>query len=118
MLATAALSALLLVFAAAGEGEKTLWLVQPLYPGQEVLVGRTEAAVGKLIPKEGRSREVIGRKELTSALAGKTADLACLFGEKTCADPIDAFVAGLGFDRVVLVRGGQVEKGYLYKVVS
>ena len=118
MLATAALNALLLVSAVAGEGEKTLWLVQPLYPGQEVLVGRTEEAVDKLIPKDGRAREVIGRRELTAALAGKTADLACLFGEKSCADPIDAFVAGLGFDRVVLVRGGQDEKGYLFKVVS
>jgi hypothetical protein len=116
--AAAALTALFLVSATAAEGEKTLWLVQPLYPGQEVLVGRTEEALDKLIPKEGRSREVIGRKELAVSLAIKGGDLACLFGDKACKDPIDAFVESLGFDRVVLVRGGQDEKGYLYKVVS
>ena len=51
-------------------------------------------------------------------LPGKSADLACLTGEKKCADPVDALVAGFGFDRVVLVRGGQDESGYHFKVVS
>ncbi len=118
MIATVALSALLWVSAAADEGPRTVWLVQPLYPGQEVLVGRTEEAIDKLMPKEGRSREIIGKKELAAALAGRAPDLGCLFGEKACADPIDALVGGFGFDRVVLVRGGQDESGYHFKVVS
>ena len=65
--------------------ERTLWLVQPLYPGQEALIARTERAIDGLMPKEGRANEVIGRKELAKALP-KKGELACLTGEKRCAD--------------------------------
>ena len=54
----------------------------------------------------------------SAALKGRSADLSCLFGEKKCADPIDALVAGFGIDRVVLIRGGQDESGFHFKVVS
>jgi hypothetical protein len=99
--------------------EKTLWLVRPLYPGQEALAGRTEQALDKLTPALNRPNHVIGKKELAAALKGKKADdLPCFQGETRCADPIDPFVATLGFDRVVLVQGGQDEAGFKFKVVS
>ncbi|MBL8953795.1 MAG: PEGA domain-containing protein [Myxococcaceae bacterium] len=100
-------------------GEKTLWLVRPLYPGQEALAGRTEQALDKLTPAALRPNQVIGRAELVAALKGKKAeDLPCFLGETRCADPIDPFVAGLGFERVVLIQGGQDEGGFKFKVVS
>src|SRR5687767_15074274 len=113
-----ALTCALLAAATAHADGKTLWLVQPLYPGQEALVGRVETALDKLTPKDARPSEVIGHKELQSALKNKTADLSCLFGEKTCGDPIDAFVGALGFERVVMIRGGQDEAGYQFQVTS
>lgn len=97
---------------------RTLWLVQPLYPGQELLIGRTETAISDIIPKEQRGAEFIGRKELEGALAGKKLSLSCITGETACADPVDAVIAQLGFDRIVLIRGGQDESGYRYKVTS
>lgn len=99
--------------------EKTLWLVRPLYPGQEALAGRTEQSLDKLTPQILRKDHVIGRSELVIALKGKKADdLPCFLGETRCADPIDPFVAKLGFDRVVLIQGGQDETGFKFKVVS
>ncbi len=99
--------------------EKTLWLVRPLYPGQEALAGRTEQALDKLTPQILRQFQVIGRTELINALKGKKVDdLPCFLGETRCADPIDPFVAQLGFDRIVLIQGGQDEAGYKFKVVS
>jgi hypothetical protein len=99
--------------------EKTLWLVRPLYPGQEALAGRTEQAIDKLTTPANRPDTIIGHKELAAALAGKKAgELPCFNGETRCADPIDPFVASLGFDRVVLVQGGQDETGFKFKVVS
>src|SRR5262245_55020747 len=99
--------------------EKTLWLVRPLYPGQEALAGRTEQALDKLTPQILRVNHVIGHTELVNALKGKKAeDLPCFLGETRCADPIDPFVANLGFDRVVLIQGGQDEAGFKFKVVS
>jgi hypothetical protein len=103
----------------ASAAEKTLWLVRPLYPGQEALAGRTEQAIDKLTTPANRADNVIGHKELSAALTGKkAADLPCFQGESRCADPIDPFVASLGFDRVVLVEGGQDETGFKFKVVS
>lgn len=110
--------ALLCAPSAFAQAEKTLWLIEPLYPGQEGMVVRTEAALDKLLPKQARANEVVGKKELTAALAGKSGELECLFAQKGCADPIDALVAALGFDRVVLVRGGQDEVGHHFKVTS
>jgi hypothetical protein len=99
--------------------QRTLWLVRPLYPGQEALVDRTEKALDKLIPAADRSREVIGSKELSASLRGKTVgEIPCLTADTRCADPIDPFVASLGFDRVVLIQGGQDEAGFKFRVVS
>src|SRR4051794_14409249 len=90
---------LAILFAFPALADKTLWLVRPLYPGQESLVGRTEKALDKLIPTADRSSEIIGRKELAAALGGKVVtDLPCLGADSRCSDPIDLFVASLGFD--------------------
>lgn len=106
-------------FASSALAERTLWLVRPLYPGQETLVERTEKALDKLIPAANRANEIIGLKELAANLKGKTvAELPCLTADSRCADPIDPFVAALGFDRVVLVQGGQDEAGFKFRVVS
>lgn len=106
---------------AALSAEKTLWLVRPLYPGQEQLVSRTEQALDRLIPAGERADEVIGIKELGAGLKPsltKTTPLPCFTLDERCADPINAFVASLGFDRVVLVQGGQDEAGFKFRVVS
>ncbi|MBS1151399.1 MAG: hypothetical protein H6Q89_3097 [Myxococcaceae bacterium] len=99
--------------------QRTLWLVRPLYPGQEALVERTEKALDRLIPAADRSKEIIGSKELAASLRGKVvADIPCLSADSRCADPIDPYVASLGFDRVVLIQGGQDEAGFKFRVVS
>lgn len=113
-----ALCALLFGLDAQAAQERTLWLVQALYPGQEALIARTEAAIAKLMPQEGRALEVIGQKELVAALRSKNGELPCLFGDKPCAEPVNALVSSLGFDRVVLIRGGQDGSGYQFKVAS
>ncbi len=108
-----------LLFGTSALAQRTLWLVRPLYPGQEALVDRTEKALDKLIPAVDRSKEVIGMKELSASLKGKTvAELPCLSADSRCADPIDPFFAQLGFDRVVLIQGGQDEAGFKFRVVS
>ena len=43
-----------LLAAAPAFAEKTVWLVRPLYPGQEALVGKTEAALAKILPPAQR----------------------------------------------------------------
>lgn len=99
--------------------EKTLWLVRPLYPGQETLVERTEKALDKLMPGDARQDAVIGQKELAAALKGRVAsELPCFSAENRCADPIDPFVASLGFERIVLIQGGQDEAGFKFRVVA
>lgn len=115
------LVALAAVFLLASDAlaEKTAWLVRPLYPGQEALVERTEKALDKLLPGDARKDAVIGRAELAAALKGKViAEVPCFDVDARCADPIDPFVAGLGFDRIVLILGGQDEAGFKYRVVS
>lgn len=109
--------ALLSLLAAAPPGSE-LWLVRPLYPGQELLVGRTEDAIRALMPPEIRAGEVIGKQELERHLNGKVADMACLLGDARCAEPVGALLAALGFSRVVLVKGGQDESGYVFKVAT
>ncbi len=99
--------------------QKTLWLVRPLYPGQETLVDRTEKALDKLMPGDARKESVIGLKELAAALKGQTvAELPCFSADTRCPDPIDAFVAGLGFERIVMIQGGQDEAGFKYRVAA
>lgn len=113
------LAALLMLTPALGHAETTLWLVRPLYPGQEALVERTEKALDKLIAAADRKDHVIGRSELAAALKGKKVDeLPCLSAQERCADPIDPFVATLGFGRIVMVQGGQDEAGFKFRVVS
>ncbi len=110
---------LALLFGSSAFAQRTLWLVRPLYPGQEALVERTEKALDKLIPAVDRSKEIIGMKELSASLKGKAvAEIPCLSADSRCADPIDPFVASLGFDRVVLIQGGQDEAGFKFRVVS
>ena len=60
--------------------ETTLWLVRPLYPGQETLVARTEAALDKLMPGEARKDAIIGAKELAGALKSRRVDELPCFG--------------------------------------
>jgi hypothetical protein len=99
--------------------EKTLWLVRPLYPGQETLVERTEKALDKLMPGESRKDSVIGQKELAASLKAQVVtELPCFSADTRCPDPIDPFVAGLGFDRIVLIQGGQDEAGFKYRVAA
>jgi hypothetical protein len=111
--------AAVLLLASDALAEKTAWLVRPLYPGQEALVERTEKALDKLMPGDARKDAVIGKAELAAALKGKVvAQVPCFDVDARCADPIDPFVAGLGFDRIVLVQGGQDEAGFKFRVVS
>ncbi|HEY8207748.1 MAG TPA: PEGA domain-containing protein [Myxococcaceae bacterium] len=109
--------ALLSMMAAATPGSE-LWLVRPLYPGQELLVGRTEDAIRALMPPDLRASEIIGKQELERYLNGKVADMACLLGDARCAEPMGALLTALGFSRVVLVKGGQDEAGYAFKVAT
>src|SRR4051812_4917866 len=109
--------ALVSLLAAATPGSE-LWLVRPLYPGQELLVGRTEAAILELMPPDLRPSEVIGKQELERHLSGKVADMACLLGDARCAEPVGSLLAALGFSRVVLVKGGQDDTGYTFKVAT
>jgi hypothetical protein len=110
----------LALLSATAAADTTLWLVRPLYPGQETLVERTEKALDRLTPAQARHDEVIGQKELALALKGRKLDAEppCFTADTRCANPIDRFVAGFGFDRVVLVQGGQDEAGYTFRVVS
>ncbi|MDP3151730.1 MAG: PEGA domain-containing protein [Archangium sp.] len=99
--------------------QKTLWLVRPLYPGQETLVDRTEKALDKLMPGDARKDSVIGHQELAAALKGQTvAEVPCFSADTRCPDPIDVFVAGLGFERIVMIQGGQDEAGFKYRVAA
>lgn len=105
--------------ASAAWAEKTLWLVRPLYPGQEALADRAEKALDKLMPGEARHGAVIGTKELAAALKGQVAgELPCFSVERRCADPIDPFVESLGFERIVLIQGGQDEAGFKFRVAA
>ncbi len=114
----AVLASLMAATTAFGQGT-TLWLVRPLYPGQEALVDRTEKALDKLMPGDARKEAVIGVKELAASLKGrKVDDLPCFTADSRCADPVDPFIASLGFDRVVLVQGGQDEVGVKFRVAS
>lgn len=98
--------------------EKTLWLVQPLYPGQELLVSRTEELIGKLFPEGQRETELVGRRELGQGLGDGSEALECIFGSVKCTDPIGALVTGFGVHRVVMIRVGQEGAGYRFRVAS
>ncbi len=103
----------------AAHAETTVWLVRPLYPGQEALVEKTERGLDRLLTGDARKDSLIGARELAGALKGKTGEeVPCLSGDARCADPTDAYVASLGFGRVMMIMGGQDEVGFKFKVAS
>jgi 3D (Asp-Asp-Asp) domain-containing protein len=104
--------------AASSSAGKTLWIVEPLYPGQELLVARSEEALTRLMGGEAGQDQIIGRKALAAFLGDKHPDLSCLTGDAACTDPVDAFVGSLGLSRVVLIKGGQEDASYRFKVTS
>ena len=119
MLTATALSVLLTVSAGAAEpSSRTLWIFQPLYPGQDYVVARGEEALTRLMPPEARQGDIVGRKELAAYLGTRKPDLDCLSGDVACQDPVDSFVSNLGFDRLVLLKGGQEDNSYRFKVTS
>jgi hypothetical protein len=97
---------------------QTLWLVQPLYPGQDALVKRAEEGIGALLPKELQGQHLIGREALASHLKGKQGELACASGEAKCREPLEAYLESLGLERVVLVQVGQDDAGYRFRAIS
>jgi hypothetical protein len=114
-----ALSLALILFAVPAHAETSLWLVRPLYPGQEALVARTQSALDRLMVGDARKDAVIGSRELGSSIKGRRGDdVPCFSGDTRCADPIDPFFADLGFDRIVLIQGGQDELGFKFRVAS
>lgn len=116
MLHAATLS-LLVALASGGQPEQpTVWLVQPLYPGQDYVVSRSEESLARLMT--GEANQLVGTRALVAALEGKRPSLGCLTGEEACIDSVDAFVASLGLGRIVLLKGGQEEATYRFKVTS
>ncbi len=118
MLSAAMLGALLALAPAAAPAGKTLWIVEPLYPGQELLASRSEQVLARLMAGDAGADQIIGRSALAAFLAGRRPNLSCLTGDAACSDPVDAFVGTLGFSRVVLVKGGQEDTTYRFKVTS
>lgn len=96
----------------------TLWLVQPLYPGQDALVKRTEEGITALLPPDMKQGQVIGREALAGFLRGRSGDLSCLSGGARCREPLEAYLASLGLERVVLVHVGQDDAGYRFRAFS
>jgi hypothetical protein len=97
-------------------GSDNLWLVAPLYPGQELLISRTEAAIHKLLP-EG-SVDLVGPAALEKLVTNHKGDLSCALGEKTCKNPIDDYMRSLGISHLVLIKGGQEEPNYVYQATA
>ena len=102
--------------APAAGGTDNLWLVAPLYPGQELLISRTEAAIHKLLP-EG-STDLVGEAALVKLSQSRKGDLACALGEKTCKNPIDDYMRAMGLSKILLIKGGQEEPNYVYQVTA
>lgn len=96
----------------------TLWLVQPMYPGQDALVKRTEDGIAGLLPGDVKPQQVVGVGSLAGHLQGKEGDLSCLAGGARCREPLGTYLASLGLERVVLVRVGQDDAGYRFRAVS
>lgn len=96
----------------------TLWLVQPMYPGQDALVKRTEDGIGGLIPPDMKEQQVVGREALEGYLQSHNGDLGCVTGASRCREPVEAYLASLGLERVVLVQAGQDDAGYRFRAVS
>jgi hypothetical protein len=97
---------------------QTLWLVQPMYPGQDALVKRTEDGIGALLPQDLKAQQVIGREALEGYLQGREGDLGCVTGATRCREPLESYLASLGLERVVLLQAGQDDAGYRFRAVS
>jgi hypothetical protein len=97
-------------------GSDNLWLVAPLYPGQELLVTRTEQAIHKLLP-EG-SQDKVGEAALHDLVQSSRGDLSCALGDKACRDPIHDYLRAMGLAKLVLIKGGQEEPNYRFEVTS
>lgn len=100
----------------AGSG-RTLWLMQPLYPGQEALVSRMETAIQPMFSPEARAQQLIGRSELREHLRGRKVGLECVLGDVPCLEPFAELMRTLGISDVILVQGGQAESLYRFRVV-
>lgn len=100
----------------APSAERTLWLVQPLFPGQESLVRRAEESLRSLIPDE--ELELVGSQRLLEAERDEVAVWECIFGDGSCHDPVDALAAGFGLERVLLLKVGQEAAGFRFRAVS
>ncbi|MCE9672691.1 PEGA domain-containing protein [Myxococcus stipitatus] len=97
---------------------QTLWLVQPMYPGQDSLVKRTEEGITGLLPEDVKPRQLIGSAALANHLRGRTGDLSCLAGGARCREPLEAYLTSLGLERVVLLQVGQDDAGYRLRATS
>ncbi|MFN0062475.1 MAG: PEGA domain-containing protein [Myxococcaceae bacterium] len=102
--------------------EKSLWLLQPLYPGQEALLPRAEEAVRGLIAPEDRATHVVGAQDFLSFLktslgADKPPATSCL-AEAQCGNALGSLMTRLGIERVQLIRAGQDETGYRVRLVT
>jgi len=104
------------LFVAACPARPTLWLVQPLAPGQDTVAARAEQALPSLMPQELRAQAVIGRAQLSRALSGKKLKPTCAFAEPAC-DPAEAVVSNLGFEWTVQVRAGEEAGGFRVRVL-
>lgn len=102
--------------APAATGSDNLWLVAPLYPGQEILVGRTESAIHQLLPQG--STDLVGFDALKTLVTSRKGDMGCALGETACPSPLDAYLKGLGLAKLVLIKGGQEEPNYRFEVTS
>lgn len=98
--------------------DRILWLVQPLAPGHDHLVGPTEAALGKLLAASPTGREVVGRSQLASLRPDTAAVTDCLFGDAPCPDPVGALVQAYGFRTVVLIKAGLEGGHYRFRAAS
>ncbi len=96
----------------------TLWLVQPLYPGQAALVTRTEEALSRLFAEAAAGTEIVGSAQLAKEKADRRVVIDCLFGDAACADPVASLVRAFGLQRVVLIKAGQDDRGYRFRVAS
>ncbi|HEX8441304.1 PEGA domain-containing protein [Archangium sp.] len=96
---------------------RTLLLVQPLYPGQELVAQRAEQSIGALLPQEMRTSQLIGREALATWLEGRKVRTGCLLDKRECREPLDAWLRELGLESVVLVKGGQDGSGFRFRAV-
>jgi len=75
MVLAATLGVLVALAPAALPGGKTLWIVEPLYPGQQLLVTRSEEALARLMAGEAGTDQIIGKRALAAFLADKRPNL-------------------------------------------